>query len=169
MVTRMFRVAEPSSAAVCYRRLRCCALRCGSGRAAVRAYQHLRDSTNLLLSITLFCVLLYSHACCADSVLAICGCTYYCKTLSVYIKIGNGGVRAPRRCTQTGPMGTHWDIRLLAEWSLRCERIGEECLVGYLAAFANFLFNTCFLQHTWSINASSQQHTWSINASSQGQ
>ena len=62
---------------------------------------------------TLFCVLLYSHACCADSVLAICGCTYYCKTLSVYIKIGNGGVHAPRSCSQTGPMGTHWDILLL--------------------------------------------------------
>ena len=141
------------------------AVRCGSGRAAVRAYQYLRDSTNLLLSIALFCVLLYSHACCADSVLAICGCTYYCKTLSVYIKIGNGGVRAPRRCTQSGPMGTRWDIRLLAEWSLRCERIGEECLVVLLP----ISLSTHVSQHTWSSNASSQQHTWSINASSQGQ
>ena len=140
-------------------------MRFGSGRAAVRTYQHLKDSTNLLLSITLFCVLLYSHACCADSVLAVCGCTYYCKTLSVYIKIGNGGVRAPRRCSQTGPMGTHWDIRLLAEWSLRCERIGEECLVVLLP----ISFSTHVLQHTWSSNASSQQHTLSINASSQGQ
>ena len=30
-------------------------VRCGRGRAAVRAYQYLRDSTNLLLPITLFC------------------------------------------------------------------------------------------------------------------
>ena len=151
MVTRMYRAAEPSSAAVFFRRPRCCALREWS-----RCCAGVSTSQGQYQSIISYYFILYSHACCADSVLAICCCTYYCKTLSVYIKIGNGGVRAPRRCTQTGPMGTHWDIRLLAEWSLRCERIGEECLVGYLAAFANFLFNTCFLQHTWSINASFQ-------------
>ncbi len=58
----------------------------------------------------LCCVFMYLHVCCAVSVLALFGCTYYRKTLNIYIKIGNGGVRAPRRCTQTRPMGPHWDI-----------------------------------------------------------
>jgi hypothetical protein len=70
---------------------------------------------------TLCCVFMYLHVCCAVSVLTLCGCTYYRKTLNIYIKIGNGGVRAPRRCTQTRPMGTDWDICLLAEWSPRCD------------------------------------------------
>ncbi len=49
---------------------------------------------------TLCCVFMYLHVCCAVSVLALCGCTYYFKTLNIYIKIGNGGVRAPRWCTK---------------------------------------------------------------------
>ena len=120
------------------------AVRCGSGRAAVRAYQYLRDSTNLLLSITLFCVLLYSHACCADSVLAICGCTYYCKTLSVYIKNREWrGACTPqvlKNWTNGNPLGyspTGW-----VESALRTYWGGMPC-----GAFANFPFNTCFATH----------------------
>ena len=36
------------------------------------------------------------------------------------MEIGNGGVRAPCRCTQTRPMGTYWDIRLMARRGPRC-------------------------------------------------